>query len=237
VNNFEGFEHDFRETSQPELSKEPEQIEPLHGVRNERKNEYDDDENADGLPPGRQGNVLIKDRGMLQSQEQDEQGPYEPADPEKDAHDHEDTQEKLGQVHGLPADQGKKDMPPVELAQGKEVKGVTRIPTHPAKATGWSRMSEPGGILLNNRPVIIFKRRGSPKTMDSSLGSAGTTLDRDRPMNRAGRARMKPVSGPAAPMSNSCCFLVMGDLILMNAPNVPIRVGAGMKNGRVASIP
>ena len=44
------------------------------------------------------------------------------------------------------------------------------------------------------------------------------------------------VSGPAMPISNSCCFFVIGDRILMKAPIVPINVGAGIKYGSVASI-
>ncbi len=46
----------------------------------------------------------------------------------KNPHDQEDTQEELGQVHGLPADQGEKDVSPVELAHGKEVKGRDQDP-------------------------------------------------------------------------------------------------------------
>ena len=81
-----------------------------------------------------------------------------------------------------------------------------------------------------------LKSRGSPKTRAPSPWGGGAIFDRDRPTTSAGRARTKLASGPAAPISNSWCLRVMGDLILMNAPRVPIRVGAGTKYGRVASI-
>ena len=47
-------------------------------------------------------------------------------------------------------------------------------------------------------------------------------------------ATTNPAIGPAMPMSNSAARERMGERMRMNAPNVPISVGAGMKKGSVA---
>ena len=55
---------------------------------------------------------------------------------------------------------------------------------------------------------------------------------------RIGTAKTMPATGPASPMSSSARRWSMGLRILMIAPNVPIGgIGAGRKNGGVASIP
>ena len=46
---------------------------------------------------------------------------------------------------------------------------------------------------------------------------------------------MNPAIGPAAPISTSAKRFLIGDRILINAPKVPIKVGAGTKYGKVAS--
>ncbi len=42
-------------------------------------------------------------------------------------------------------------------------------------------------------------------------------------------ATIIPASGPAAPISRRILRSIMGDFILMKAPNVPMKDGAGMK--------
>jgi hypothetical protein len=51
------------------------------------------------------------------------------------------------------------------------------------------------------------------------------------------KARTNPAIGPAMPMSKSTARERKGDLMRMNAPNVPISVGKGIKNGSVAETP
>ena len=48
---------------------------------------------------------------------------------------------------------------------------------------------------------------------------------------------MNPAIGPDAPMSIRARLVTIGDFILINAPNVPMIVGAGMKYGSVARTP
>ena len=56
-----------------------------------------------------------------------------------------------------------------------------------------------------------------------------TTRERAMPRAMTGRAARKPASGPASPTSKRDFFEENGERILMKAPKVPIRVGAGMK--------
>ena len=64
--------------------------------------------------------------------------------------------------------------------------------------------------------------------------SSGACFDSINPTNIAGTAKTNPAIGPAIPMSNNACRERIGDLIRMNAPMVPISVGAGTKKGSVA---
>ena len=64
--------------------------------------------------------------------------------------------------------------------------------------------------------------------------NSGACLESINPMNIAGTAKKNPAIGPAIPISNKARREGMGDLILMNAPRVPINVGAGTKKGSVA---
>ena len=51
-------------------------------------------------------------------------------------------------------------------------------------------------------------------------------LDSGRPVMTARSETIKPAIGPDAPMSISASLVVMGDFIFINAPKVPINVGA-----------
>ena len=59
------------------------------------------------------------------------------------------------------------------------------------------------------------------------------------PATAIGSKAMKPASGPASPISNRARRVGIGDLILINAPNVPAinKGGAGIKKGKVALTP
>ena len=61
---------------------------------------------------------------------------------------------------------------------------------------------------------------------DSVIANASVTI-----------ATANPAIGPAIPMSNSAARERIGALIRITAPNVPISVGAGIKNGSVARTP
>ena len=58
-----------------------------------------------------------------------------------------------------------------------------------------------------------------------------------RPANMVGTATTKPAMGPAMPISKRAARDSMKPPMRMNAPRVPISVGAGMKKGRVARTP
>ena len=117
------------------------------------------------------------------------------------------------------------------------LRAVTKRPIHPANASGWRRISCPSGTA----PRAIFEKRANmielPRDMADPISarvseSTATTSEKSRPRNSTGRAAITPAKGPAAPMSKSSLLERIGDLILMNAPNVPIgdtKGGAGMK--------
>ena len=64
-------------------------------------------------------------------------------------------------------------------------------------------------------------------------------MARDSPSDATStpHATTKPAIGPAIPMSKSAVRDRIGERMRMNAPMVPIRVGNGMKNGKVAFTP
>ncbi len=113
---------------------------------------------------------------------------------------------------------------------------VTNRPIHPEKATGCSTTSIPAG----RSPYMIQLNSGTgadePSVIPLSAGS-GWTLERCSPIIITGMDTATPIKGPAAPISISMRLSRIGDLILMKAPNVPIREGPGMKNGGVTSTP
>jgi hypothetical protein len=63
----------------------------------------------------------------------------------------------------------------------------------------------------------------------------GRIAESFRPMRRMGTATNAPAIGPEAPMSSRAFLWGTGDLIFMNAPNVPMNEGAGMKYGGVTA--
>jgi len=76
---------------------------------------------------------------------------------------------------------------------------------------------------------MALSSQGSPNSIVPSETVIGANFDQVRPKYRAGTDKMKPVSGPLAPISNNSSRLVSGDLMRIKAPKVPIKVGAGMK--------
>ncbi len=68
---------------------------------------------------------------------------------------------------------------------------------------------------------------GSPSSAPLNTGGSGATFDIASPTSSAGIATRNPANGPATPMSNSAGFVVIGCLMRMNAPAVPVS-GNGM---------
>ena len=50
-------------------------------------------------------------------------------------------------------------------------------------------------------------------------------------------AAIRPASGPETPISNSALRFGIRPRIEITAPNVPIKLGTGIKYGRLASTP
>ncbi len=75
-----------------------------------------------------------------------------------------------------------------------------------------------------------------PLAFASCAGVAGVIVM--IPAIATGINAMNPAIGPATPMSKTARRVGIGDIILINAPNVPagpIIGGVGKKNGKVAS--
>ena len=81
-------------------------------------------------------------------------------------------------------------------------------------------------LMINDRP------RNVPRLS----GFGRVNPDRLRPAAITGIETTKLAAGPAKAISNSTFRLGTGSFNLMNAPKVPISVGAGMKWGSVALI-
>ncbi len=73
--------------------------------------------------------------------------------------------------------------------------------------------------------------------MSDTAAPGGIALDNASDGIRTAVATMNPAIGPAIPMSNSADRERIAERIQINAPNVPINVGAGIKNGSVAYTP
>ena len=99
-------------------------------------------------------------------------------------------------------------------------------------------MADPAGAPAASSHRPTWKTSGYP--MGIAAESAATNaagVEKGRAMSRTAIATTNPAIGPAMPMSNSCARERMGERMRMNAPKVPISVGAGIKNGRVAFTP
>src|SRR3990167_386504 len=86
-----------------------------------------------------------------------------------------------------------------------------------------------------NKENMIEAPREIPVPEGSSV--ATVTSESFNPIIITGIAIIKPARGPAIPISSRTFLLGRGDLILINAPKVPKKVGAGIKYGSVAFTP
>jgi hypothetical protein len=76
---------------------------------------------------------------------------------------------------------------------------------------------------------------GVPNTRSPRVLIPGTTFDNEIPAAIGHTSSANPASGPAMPISNRIRFEKIADRMRMKAPSVPMSVGAGRKNGSVAS--
>ena len=113
---------------------------------------------------------------------------------------------------------------------------VTKSPTHPASAMGWTITSIPVGMLPKTRNVIKRITSESPNVIPAPGGTT-ETYDQRSPSHSAGMATIRPASGPATAMSKSELRSRAGERIRITAPRVPNRNrggGTGMKYGGLA---
>ena len=119
--------------------------------------------------------------------------------------------------------------PPSSCPMGIRFNAVTKKPIQPANAMGCKRTSYESGISPRIRRESREKSRESPRARLPFIPFVSMTCDNGRPIIVAIRDIIKPAMGPDAPISISAILVVIGDFIFMNAPIVPISVGAGMK--------
>jgi hypothetical protein len=84
---------------------------------------------------------------------------------------------------------------------------------------------KPGRKILPRSTMVS----GLPSVMVSGIFIGVTAWELKVAIIRAGMATINPASGPEIPISKSARRVVMGVLIRMKAPMVPIKVGAGIK--------
>jgi hypothetical protein len=112
---------------------------------------------------------------------------------------------------------------------GKRFMDVTNRPIHPANAMGWRSILTLSGKSPTMTRERKENRRESPRTSDPFTFAKGTISDMLSPTIHAISETIKPAMGPEAPMSISALRVIIGDFILIKAPNVPIKDGAGIK--------
>ena len=76
---------------------------------------------------------------------------------------------------------------------------------------------------------------GVPNTRSPLWPMPGTTFESAIPAISGDTSATKPARGPAMPISNSTRLERIAERIRIKAPMVPIKLGNGMKNGRVTS--
>ena len=122
--------------------------------------------------------------------------------------------------------------PPSNCPIGNRFSMVTNRPIQPAKAIGCSIISCDASSAGCVSHVSNFIKIESPSIIAPWISTLSITSDKSKPMIKAGTAIMKPAIGPAAPICSRASLRYIGDLILINAPKVPIKNkngGAGIK--------
>ena len=122
------------------------------------------------------------------------------------------------------------DMPAVQLPYRKQIqrRGEEPYPCGPPDGAEQKRCRPtPGWNSFRNSRMI----GGLPNRIAAFSCTPGTIFEVAIAYAMVGTASTKPAMGPAIPISNKARRVVMGARIRRNAPNVPNRVGAGMKAG------
>jgi len=116
---------------------------------------------------------------------------------------------------------------------------VTNAPTHPPMTTGFTFIAAPysSGWPVSQDSACISG--GNPRlivTVPSAFATAGSTGIgcMNNPIVVTTIVATRPASGPLAPMSNSAFRSGIRPFMRMTAPIVPMRLGNGMKYGRLA---
>jgi len=132
------------------------------------------------------------------------------------------------------------------MAAGIKLSMVTKIPAHPATATGCNKMyayglsGGAGGTAIknsaNNKNIKGTGREGNRLSLY-------VTAEKGKPTTVAREASMKLTIGPLEPMSNKASLFGGRDFCIITAPKVPspknspIGGGPGIKYRGVALIP
>ena len=135
--------------------------------------------------------------------------------------------------------------PPSSCPPGSRLSDVANIPTQAAIAVGCKQhaIKRQGCRSTHADPSTPANDARTERSTDSQVhnrlaeagdASASTIPAKPRALPRA---TTNPAIGPAIPISNNAVRERIGERIRMTAPMVPIRVGAGMKNGSVAYTP
>ena len=123
-------------------------------------------------------------------------------------------------------------MAAIELTHRKQIQGG-REKSNPSRAAD--------GIQKQIGGVRIWLQRCSQQLQDerytedeigiSMAGKFGDDSGVEHTVGQGGQRDQNPTSGPEAPTSNSARVERIGERMRRNAPNVPMRVGAGIKKG------
>src|SRR5215472_15522722 len=136
---------------------------------------------------------------------------------------------------------GKDDVAAIKLSTGNQIERRGKH-SHPRSYRGGMQI-ELAGIHVRCRGLATecgknhlsqFENQGKPNNWALAV-SPVSGLHKSKEKKSTGMATTNPAMGPAMPISNRSRRLRMGERMRMNAPRVPIKVGAGMKNGQVAN--
>ena len=120
-------------------------------------------------------------------------------------------------------------MAAVQLADGKEVEGGGEQAEPAGESHGVDQQVAMSGQLAQQQPAEQLEDQRFAQSQPRGQRPLVHDPRARIPRAMTGRAARKPASGPASPTSKRDLLEENGERILMKAPNVPIKVGAGMK--------
>ena len=134
---------------------------------------------------------------------------------------------------------GEDNMSPVKLASRQEVKRSSKH-SHPCSDCCWMKIDS---LHTGSRSLQACHGQDPPHQPEDqrisefdlrSHCSGWQNVRQGKCNNQYDNCDYESCNWPSDPMSNKADRERIGDLMRMNAPNVPINVGAGIKNGSVA---